>query len=200
MKNIFKNLIAVLFSTLFTTAVCAQSYPIKTIKIVVPFPPGGATDIIARAVAEKLQLAFNKPVIVENKAGASGNIGVGDVVRSAPDGYTLVMGAAQTLTINHQLFSNLTFVPQKDLAPIIVVASVPNVLVVANRLPAKTFKSLSRWLKQTQASLVVDRQVLVVLLILLSRCSSRLQEQISCTYLIRVVLQRSKILEGGRLS
>jgi len=137
MKNIFKNLIAVLFSTLFTTAVCAQSYPIKTIKIVVPFPPGGATDIIARAVAEKLQLAFNKPVIVENKAGASGNIGVGDVVRSAPDGYTLVMGAAQTLTINHQLFSNLTFVPQKDLAPIIVVASVPNVLVVANRLPAK---------------------------------------------------------------
>lgn len=69
MKNIFKNLIVVLFSTLFTTAVCAQSYPIKTIKIVVPFPPGGATDIIARAVAEKLQLAFNKPVIVENKAG-----------------------------------------------------------------------------------------------------------------------------------
>ena len=140
MKNIFKNLIAVLFSTLFTTAVCAQSYPIKTIKIVVPFPPGGATDIIARAVAEKLQLAFNKPVIVENKAGESGNIGVGDVVRSAPDGYTLVMGAAQTLTINHQLFSNLTFVPQKDLAPIIVVASVPNVLVVANRLPAKNLQ------------------------------------------------------------
>lgn len=129
-----------LSAALFSTLTYAQGYPTKPVKIVVPFPPGGATDVIARAVAERLQSVFNKPFIVENKAGASGNIGVGDVVRSAPDGYTLVMGAAQTLTINHQLFKNMTFLPQRDLAPIVVVASVPNVLVVANKLPAKNLQ------------------------------------------------------------
>lgn len=140
MNQFTKKIGLFLSSLLLTTAVFAQNYPTKPIKIVVPFPPGGATDVIARAVAEKLQGVFNKPVIVENKAGASGNIGVADVVRSAPDGYTLVMGAAQTLTINHQLFKNMTFVPQRDLSPIVVVASVPNVLVVANRLPVSNLQ------------------------------------------------------------
>lgn len=140
MTKVFLRLMALVFATVCSTAVLAQNYPTKPIKIVVPFPPGGATDIIGRAVAERLQAVFNRPVIVENKAGASGNIGVAEVVRSAPDGYTLVMGAAQTLTINHQLFDNMGFLPQRDLAPIIVVASVPNVLVVANRLPAKNLQ------------------------------------------------------------
>ncbi|MBU6223504.1 MAG: tripartite tricarboxylate transporter substrate binding protein [Burkholderiales bacterium] len=141
MKNSIK-LSALFFSLLFATAIFAQDFPTKPIKIIVPFPPGGATDTISRAVAERLQAVLNKPVIVENKAGASGNIGVAEVVRSAPDGYTLVMGAAQTLTINHQLFDKMGFTPQKDLAPIVVVASVPNVLVVANRLPAKNLQEL----------------------------------------------------------
>ena len=140
MERVAVRLALALFSALFSTAVLAQAYPTKPVKIVVPFPPGGATDVIARAVAERLQAVFNKPVIVENKAGASGNIGVADVVRSAPDGYTLVMGAAQTLTINHQLFKNMTFLPQRDLAPIAVVASVPNVLVVANRIPVRNLQ------------------------------------------------------------
>jgi len=140
MAKVFLKLIALVFTAVCSTAVLAQNYPTRPIKIVVPFPPGGATDIIGRAVAERLQAVFNRPVIVENKAGASGNIGVAEVVRSAPDGYTLVMGAAQTLTINHQLFDNMGFLPQRDLAPIIVVASVPNVLVVANRLPAKNLQ------------------------------------------------------------
>lgn len=142
MKNSIKLLSALFFSLLFATAIFAQDFPTKPIKIIVPFPPGGATDTISRAVAERLQAVLNKPVIVENKAGASGNIGVAEVVRSAPDGYTLVMGAAQTLTINHQLFDKMGFTPQKDLAPIVVVASVPNVLVVANRLPAKNLQEL----------------------------------------------------------
>jgi len=140
MTKVFLRLMALVFATVCSTAVLAQNYPTKPIKIVVPFPPGGATDIIGRAVAERLQAVFNRPVIVENKAGASGNIGVAEVVPSAPDGYTLVMGAAQTLTINHQLFDNMGFLPQRDLAPIIVVASVPNVLVVANRLPVKNLQ------------------------------------------------------------
>jgi len=140
MAKVFLKLIALVLTAVCSTAVLAQNYPTRPIKIVVPFPPGGATDIIGRAVAERLQAVFNRPVIVENKAGASGNIGVAEVVRSAPDGYTLVMGAAQTLTINHQLFDNMGFLPQRDLAPIIVVESVPDVLVVANRLPAKNLQ------------------------------------------------------------
>lgn len=149
MNQFTKKIGLFLSSMLLTTAVFAQNYPNKPVRIVVPFPPGGATDVIARAVAERLHVALGKPVIVENKAGASGNIGVADVVRSAPDGYSLVMGAAQTLTINHQLFKNMTFLPQRDLAPIVVVASVPNVLVVANRLPVS---NLQEFIKLTKAS------------------------------------------------
>lgn len=117
-------------------------YPTRSVRLVVPFPAGGTTDIVARLVAERLQTALGKPVVVENKAGASGNIGIAEVVRAAPDGYTLVLGSPQTLTINPQLFANLPFNPQKDLAPIVVVASVPNVLLVNNQLPAKTPEEL----------------------------------------------------------
>jgi tripartite-type tricarboxylate transporter receptor subunit TctC len=121
----------------------AQSYyPTRAVRVVVPFPPGGATDIVARLVAERLQAALGKPFVVDNKAGASGNIGIGEVVRAAPDGYTLVLGSPQTLTINPQLFANLPFNPQKDLAPIVVLASVPNVLLVNNQVPAKTPEEL----------------------------------------------------------
>lgn len=127
----------------------AQSdYPTRAVRVVVPFPPGGATDIVARLVAERLQAALGKPFVVDNKAGASGNIGIGEVVRAVPDGYTLVLGSPQTLTINPQLFANLPFNPQKDLAPIVVVASVPNVLLVNNQVPAKTPEELIALAKQ----------------------------------------------------
>lgn len=127
----------------------AQSdYPTRAVRVVVPFPPGGATDIVARLVAERLQAALGKPFVVDNKAGASGNIGIGEVVRAAPDGYTLVLGSPQTLTINPQLFANLPFNPQKDLAPIVVLASVPNVLLVNNHVPAKTPEELVALAKQ----------------------------------------------------
>lgn len=127
----------------------AQSdYPTRPVRVVVPFPPGGATDIVARLVAERLQAALGKPFVVDNKAGASGNIGIGEVVRAAPDGYTLVLGSPQTLTINPQLFANLPFNPQKDLAPIVVLASVPNVLLVNNQVPAKSPEELIALAKQ----------------------------------------------------
>jgi tripartite-type tricarboxylate transporter receptor subunit TctC len=124
------------------------AYPSKPVRVVVPFPPGGATDIVGRAIAERLQAALGQPFVVENKPGASGNIGVADVARAAPDGYTLVIGAPQTLTINPQLFKNLPFDPQKDLAPIAVVASVPNVLIVNNKLAARTPQELVALAKQ----------------------------------------------------
>jgi tripartite-type tricarboxylate transporter receptor subunit TctC len=120
----------------------ASGWPSRPIKLIIPFPPGGATDIIGRAVAERLQIALGQNVVVENRAGASGNIGMGEAVRSPADGYTLVLGSAQTLTINPQLFGNLPFDPQKGLAPIVVVASVPNVLVVSKALPVRTPQDL----------------------------------------------------------
>ena len=118
------------------------AYPNKPVRLIVPFPPGGATDIVARAVAERLQVALGQPFIVDNRAGASGNIGMAEAVRAPADGYTLVLGAPQTLTINPQLFANLLFDPQKELAPIVVVASVPNVLIVSNKLAVRTPQEL----------------------------------------------------------
>ena len=124
------------------------NWPTRPVRVVVPFPPGGATDIVGRAIAERLQAALGQPFVIENKAGASGNIGVADVARATPDGYTLVVGAAQTLTINPQLFGNLPFDPQKDLAPVAVVASVPNVLLASNKLPVKTPQELVAYARQ----------------------------------------------------
>ena len=119
-----------------------SSYPNRPVRLIVPFPPGGATDIVGRAVAERLQSALGQPFVVDNKPGASGNLGMADAVRSPADGYTLVLGAPQTLTINPLLFANLPFNPQKDLDPIVVVASVPNVLIVNNKIPAKSTEEL----------------------------------------------------------
>ena len=131
------------------TGLQAQApYPGKPVRVVVPFPPGGATDIVGRAIAERLQAALGQPFVVENKAGASGNIGVAEVARAPADGYTLVVGAPQTLTINPRLFKSLPFDPQKDLAPVAVIASVPNVLIVSNKLPVRTPQELVALAKQ----------------------------------------------------
>ena len=93
----------------------AQStWPTRPVKIVVPFAPGGTTDILARAMAPELQKAFGQPFVVENRAGAGGNIGADVVAKSAPDGYTLLMGTVGTHGINKALYSKLAFDPQKD--------------------------------------------------------------------------------------
>ena len=151
-----RRITAVLFALAFACVGSAQAepaYPGKPVKIIVPFPPGGSTDIVARAIGERLQAALGQPFVVDNKAGASGNIGMGEAVRSPADGYTLVLGAPQTLTINPQIFANLPFDPQKDLAPIAVIASVPNVLVVTNKLPVKTPQELLAYAKANPGKL-----------------------------------------------
>ena len=133
--------LAVVAAAAFCSAVLpvhAQSgWPSRPVKIVVPFAPGGTTDILARAVAPELSRAFGQSFVVENRAGAGGNLGADIVAKSAPDGYTLLMGTVGTHGINKSLYSKLPFDPQKDFAPITLVAGVPNVMVM-NTDTAKT--------------------------------------------------------------
>jgi tripartite-type tricarboxylate transporter receptor subunit TctC len=125
----------------------AQSYPVKPIKIVSPFPAGGPTDILGRLMAQTLTEALGQPVIVENRAGAGGTIGTDFVAKSAGDGYTLVVGAPGPLAINVSLFKKLPYDPLNDLEPVIQVASVPLVVVVHPSFPAKTLGELIAALK-----------------------------------------------------
>jgi tripartite-type tricarboxylate transporter receptor subunit TctC len=106
------------------------AWPTKPVKIVVPFAPGGTTDILARAVAPELSKVFGQTFIVDNRAGAGGNLGAELVAKSAPDGYTLLMGTVGTHGINKSLYKRLPYDPQKDFAPITLVAGVPNVMVM----------------------------------------------------------------------
>jgi tripartite-type tricarboxylate transporter receptor subunit TctC len=112
--------------------------PARPLRFVVPFPAGGATDVVARVLAERLQDALGQPVVVENRTGAGGNIGVEAVVRSAPDGLTLLMGTTGTLTINPHLYPNLGFDPLRDLAPVGMAFATDHVLIVHPSVPART--------------------------------------------------------------
>jgi tripartite-type tricarboxylate transporter receptor subunit TctC len=105
------------------------AWPAKPIRIVVPFPAAGTTDILARALAPELQKALGQPVVVDNKAGAGGNIGSAEVAKAAPDGYTFLMGTVGTHGINAALYPKLPYDPLKDFVPVTLVAAVPNVLV-----------------------------------------------------------------------
>ncbi len=117
-------------------------YPNKPIKMVVPFPAGGTTDIMARAMANELQKSFGQAVIVENKAGAGGNIGSDYVAKAVPDGYTLLMGTVGTHAINVTLYPKMPYDAVKDFAPVSLVAAVPNVLVAAPSFPVNSVKDL----------------------------------------------------------
>ncbi|WP_313311338.1 tripartite tricarboxylate transporter substrate binding protein [Pulveribacter sp.] len=120
----------------------AQNYPTKPVRIVVPYPAGGTTDIIARIAAAQLADRLKQPFVVENRAGASGAIGSVAVSQAAPDGYTLVMGTASSHGINSALQKNLPYDAVKDFAPVTVVASTPNIVVVHPSVPAKTLGEL----------------------------------------------------------
>jgi tripartite-type tricarboxylate transporter receptor subunit TctC len=125
----------------------AQSYPDKPIRLVVPYPPGASTDAVGRIVGQKLSANIGQPVIVDNRAGASGNIGTEFVARSAPDGYTFVMGNDATHASNSYLTANPTFDPIKDFTPLAIVAMNPIALVVHPSVPAKDLNELVAWLK-----------------------------------------------------
>jgi len=119
-----------------------QAWPAKPVRIVVPYPPGGPVDISARLLAPKLQQALGQPFLVENKPGAGGNIGADFVAKSAPDGYTIGMGAIATHAINPALMANVPYDPIRDFRHLALVVQVPNVLVVNPELPARSVKEL----------------------------------------------------------
>lgn len=136
---------ALIATTVFgasAAAIAQQDYPTKPLRLVVPFTPGGSTDILARVIGQKLTEAWGKQVIIDNRPGAGGNIGVDLVAKSPADGYTLVMGHIGTFGVNPTLYPKLPYDPIKDFQPITLVALVPNMLSVTPSLPVKSVKEL----------------------------------------------------------
>ena len=120
----------------------AQGYPARPIRIVVPYPPGGTSDILARALAEKLTGAWNQPVVVDNKPGANGNVGADFVAKSPPDGYTVLLADIGALAISPSVYPTLPFDPSRDFAPVSMVAYSPHILVVNPGVPANSVQEL----------------------------------------------------------
>jgi tripartite-type tricarboxylate transporter receptor subunit TctC len=131
----------------------AQAYPDKPVRIIVPFAAGGVADMLPRIVGEKLTQKWGQPVVVENKTGAAGNIGMAEGARAAPDGYTLLLAPAGNLTVNPKLFPNLPFDTYRDLTPVTLLAQSPNVLVVHPSVPAKTFREFMAYAKANPGKL-----------------------------------------------
>ena len=138
----WSRLLGLAVLAVFCTAAPAQTYPVKPIRFIAPNLPSGPSDILARLIAQKLADIMGQPVVVENRAGASGNIGAELVAKAPADGYTLFIGNNSTLAANVSLFKKLAYDPVRDFAPVILVASQPNILVVHPSLPVKSVREL----------------------------------------------------------
>src|SRR5262249_19713188 len=141
-RRIAITLIATIMALLMAVGNAAASYPDRPVRIVVPFPPGGSNDVIARLLAQKLSALWGKSVIVDNQSGAGGNVGSEMTARSAPDGYTLLLTAPGPLVVNPTLYRRMSFDPAKDFAPVALVATVPIVLAVNPKVKAKSVAEL----------------------------------------------------------
>ena len=135
-----RAVLAGLVATLPLRRAFAQSWPERPITLVVPFAPGGSTDILARLVGEHLRQALGQPVVIENRTGASGNIGTASVARAAPDGYTILFNTMSVHTMNHALFASMPFDGVKDFTPIAMLAYVTNTMVIHPSVPATTVR------------------------------------------------------------
>jgi tripartite-type tricarboxylate transporter receptor subunit TctC len=143
------------FAALRAAPAAAQtaSYPLKPVHVVVAFTAGGTTDILARAVSQKLSESLKQPFVIDNKPGAGGNLGTEFVVRSPPDGYTLIVNSVGPMAVNKTLFKSLAYDPLVDLVPIVQIADVPNVLVVHPDLPARTLEEFIAYAKANPGKL-----------------------------------------------
>ncbi|HZA14183.1 MAG TPA: tripartite tricarboxylate transporter substrate-binding protein, partial [Myxococcaceae bacterium] len=154
--NTLKSLSAAVAAMLLLAsagALAAEPYPSKPIKVIVPFPAGGTTDLVARVIGQELTKAWGQQVVVENRPGAGGNIGSEAAAKSAPDGYTLLMGTVGTHGINPSLYKKLPYDAVKDFAPITLATSGPNILVVHPSLPTKSVKELIAYAKANPGKL-----------------------------------------------
>ena len=141
-RRLAVTLFACLILAPLTLATAALAFPDRPVRVVVPFPPGGSNDVIARLLAQKLSELWGKSVIVENHAGGGGNVGTEGVARAAPDGHTLLLAAPGPLVVNQSLYSKLSFDPTKDFAPVGLIASVPIVLAVNPSVKANSVAEL----------------------------------------------------------
>ena len=132
-----KRLLAAFALLLPLIAGAQEPYPSKPLRFILPFPPGGGTDLLGRLIAERLSASLGQPVVTENRGGAGGNVGAEAAAHSAPDGYTLVL-VAPSLAISPTLYAKLNYDPVKDFAPIALVAQVPNVMITHPSVPATT--------------------------------------------------------------
>ncbi|WP_397406322.1 Bug family tripartite tricarboxylate transporter substrate binding protein [Polaromonas sp.] len=152
MKLLRRGLLAVLFATLVAPAL-AQGYPNKAIRVLVPFPAGGGTDIIARVVTNRLTATLGWSFVIENKPGSGGNLGVDAAAKAPADGYTVALGQTSNLAINPTLYSKMPYDSVKDLVPVGLVASAPLVMVVAADSPYKTLADVVNASKAKPASI-----------------------------------------------
>ena len=136
------KIIAFISAALFSITAAAQSWPQKPVKFIVPFPPGGATDIAARLLGESLSQTWGQTVIVENRGGAGGGVGAAEAAHAAPDGYTLFFPSGSVMTANQHIYAQLNYDPEKDFVPVTNVVSGAQVLVVPAKSPYKTVREL----------------------------------------------------------
>jgi len=132
-------------------------FPTRTVKFIVPFPPGGINDVLARIVADKLQAKWGQPVVIENKTGAGGNIGADLVAQAAPDGYTLFVAPPGPLAINQTLYKQLSYKPE-EFVPITGIGKVPNLFIVRKDLPVNSVKELIEYVKANSGKVVFGSQ------------------------------------------
>ena len=137
-----RKLIAVVLGLLVAAAVHAENWPQKPVRFIVPFPPGGATDISARLLAERLQDIWGQTVVIENRGGAGGGVGAAEAARATPDGYTLFFPSGSVVTANQHIYAKLAYNPEKDFIPVTNVVTGPQVLVVNASSPYKSVKDL----------------------------------------------------------
>jgi tripartite-type tricarboxylate transporter receptor subunit TctC len=140
-------------AAMWSRAAAAETYPSRNITLVVPFTPGGSTDILARLLGQRLEAALKVPVVVESRPGAGGSVGVGAVARAPADGYTLVMGHIGTLAVNPALYPKLSYDPLKSFEPLSGIANVHNMLVIHPDVPATTLRELVEYAKQNPGQL-----------------------------------------------
>jgi tripartite-type tricarboxylate transporter receptor subunit TctC len=148
-----RRLLAALALSAFAAPAAAQSYPTRPITLVVPFPPGGSTTILARILADKLSAALGQPIVVDNRGGAGGSIGARQVARSTPDGYTLLIAFSTTLVVSPSLYPNVGYDPRADFTPIGMISTAPSVLLVNPSVPAHSVAELIKLAKDAPGQL-----------------------------------------------